>query len=339
MPDDFFRIRLVCTLLETCGMCFDRGAARKKFDFFLSFFQYYIYTKDPLPMDVDFFVQDTYALTRPQWKLAVDLSEASQVFAETVAQNYKAKDADKAGETDGSDDDVSSVDGVDEDEIRIAEGEEGQSSSEDVEIPANEDQSPARSDSEEEDIVVTRQKEERDPEAEADFDRELAKMMTESLDSRKFERKPMFDVPLPMRRNAREPSATVDSSYEGGSPTPREKMAFSLLTKRGNRQHTRTLELPSDSNFAVAMKTQQQAEREEQQRIKNLVLNYDLRDDELDGEITRHTMQPNGNTEISQGTEKHKPSTGRLDKAGSNRNHHRARRLQLSDVDWYEFPA
>lgn len=36
------------------------------------------------------------------------------------------------------------------------------------------------------------------------------------------------------------------------------------------------MELPSDSTFAVAMKSQQQAEKEEQQRIKNLVLNYDL---------------------------------------------------------------
>jgi hypothetical protein len=43
---------------------------------------------------------------------------------------------------------------------------------------------------------------------------------------------------------------------------------------------TRTVALPSDSTFAVAMKTQQAAEREEQQRIKNLVLNYDLRDGE-----------------------------------------------------------
>jgi regulator of nonsense transcripts 2 len=35
------------------------------------------------------------------------------------------------------------------------------------------------------------------------------------------------------------------------------------------------------------MKTQQQAEREEQQRIKNLVLNYDLRDGEdQDGDST-----------------------------------------------------
>lgn len=43
---------------------------------------------------------------------------------------------------------------------------------------------------------------------------------------------------------------------------------------------TRTVELPSDSTFAVAMKNQQQAEREEQQRIKNLVLNYDLQQSE-----------------------------------------------------------
>lgn len=39
MPDDFFRIRLVCVLLDTCGMCFDRGTQQKKLDNFLTFFQ------------------------------------------------------------------------------------------------------------------------------------------------------------------------------------------------------------------------------------------------------------------------------------------------------------
>lgn len=43
---------------------------------------------------------------------------------------------------------------------------------------------------------------------------------------------------------------------------------------------TRTLELPTDSHFAVAMRNQQQAEREEQQRIKNLVLEYDFREND-----------------------------------------------------------
>lgn len=39
MPDDFFRVRLVCVLLDTCGMCFDRGSQKKKLDNFLTFFQ------------------------------------------------------------------------------------------------------------------------------------------------------------------------------------------------------------------------------------------------------------------------------------------------------------
>jgi regulator of nonsense transcripts 2 len=39
MPDDFFRIRLVCVLLDTCGMCFDSGSQKKKLDNFLIFLQ------------------------------------------------------------------------------------------------------------------------------------------------------------------------------------------------------------------------------------------------------------------------------------------------------------
>ena len=38
MPDDFFRVRLVCTLLDTCAMCFDRGSQRKKLENFVIFF-------------------------------------------------------------------------------------------------------------------------------------------------------------------------------------------------------------------------------------------------------------------------------------------------------------
>jgi regulator of nonsense transcripts 2 len=38
-PDDFFRIRLVFTLLDACGMCFDRGSHKRKLNRFLTFFQ------------------------------------------------------------------------------------------------------------------------------------------------------------------------------------------------------------------------------------------------------------------------------------------------------------
>jgi len=101
---------------------------------------------------------------------------------------------------------------------------------------------------------------------------------------------------------------------------------------------TRTVALPSDSTFAIAMKTQQAAEREEQQRIKNLVLNYDLRDGEdQDGDLTLNPLHPNPNIHRQDpGLEKAAGMNyARPDKSGNNRSGQRARKLQLKDVDWY----
>lgn len=64
-------------------------------------------------------------------------------------------------------------------------------------------------------------------------------MMAESLESRKHERKSTFDVPLPMRRKERDVNTTNEAEpEESASPTAPagNTMAFSLLTKRGNRQ-------------------------------------------------------------------------------------------------------
>ncbi|KAF2089434.1 ARM repeat-containing protein [Saccharata proteae CBS 121410] len=355
LPDDYFRIRLVCNLVETCGLYYEKGQSRKKFDFFLTFFQYYINTKDSLPMDVEFLVQDAFALARPQWKLAATLEEAGALFAEAVKQNYQqtaTQSANDQHEPEDADDDSASEDGGEEDDL--AGRERGSASSgEEADSPAEDDHQhhSAASDSEEEHIVVTRPEDERDPEADAEFDRELAKMMSESLDSRKHDRKPMFDVPLPMRR-AREattaPSEDVPAETKGqeGPAPSAPTMKFSLLSKRGNRQQTKSIDLPSDSNFAVAMRTQQEAERAEQKRIKDLVLNYDLRDEtETDGtnNISHLPINPNrhiydsAETKGNKGIDKaHNPYTvPRIDKAGNNRSNQRARKLQLSDVDWY----
>lgn len=96
---------------------------------------------------------------------------------------------------------------------------------------------------------MKRQEEERDPEAEAEFDRELAKMMSESLDSRKSERKPVFDVPLPMRRAQRDTTVAGEETPLERTSTPPNTMAFSLMTKKGNKQQVYAIELiPSDIN-------------------------------------------------------------------------------------------
>ena len=101
----------------------------------------------------------------------------------------------------------------------------------------------------------------------------------------------------------------------------------------------------------MAMRTQQEAEKAEQQRIKSLVLNYDLRDEgEADGGECSHFhntyITPNRSrrpfTEIAAQLgvpDKQHTQTPyvapRVDKAGNQRSNQRARKLQLSDVDWY----
>lgn len=317
LPDDFFRIRLISTILETCGMFFNKGAAGKKLDFFLSFFQYYIYTKNPLPMDIEFLVQDIFSLTRPQWKLASNLDEASKVFQLAVAQDHKTAGLDKAVEQDDGSSGSTSDDDNADDQLGDQEDDEDDESDE-ADVEDHEQNPTYTSDEFEAEIVVTRQEEEIDPEDEADFEREYAKMMAESLESRKSERKQQFDLPLPVRPKAREPIIGGEPT-EGASENQGATMAFSLLTKKGNRQQTRTVALPSDSHFAVALKNQQQAEREEQQRIKNLVLNYDLRENE----------EPDGNDRPL--SHHHNRADNR---SAKERGAQRVRKLQLSDVDW-----
>ena len=121
LPDDYFRARLVCNILETCGVYYDKGVTKKKLDYFLTFFQYYLQTKDPLPMDIEFLVQDTFALIRPQWKLLTDPEEAYNAFVEAIKQQTpsagRGGEAEDAEESSGAsdDDELGDVDGDDAD--------------------------------------------------------------------------------------------------------------------------------------------------------------------------------------------------------------------------------
>ena len=77
------------------------GARGRSWTFFLTFFQYYLLTKDPVPMEIDFLVQDTFSLVRPQWKVATDLAEAAKLFQEAIEHNYKQQAVEKAADAYG----------------------------------------------------------------------------------------------------------------------------------------------------------------------------------------------------------------------------------------------
>ena len=84
-------------------------------------------------MDIDFVIQDTFALTRPQWKLVGSLEEAGRTFATAVSQNYKSQEAEKAIEPEDADEEDSPDEGPEEDELRVPEMDEAHSSSDEVE--------------------------------------------------------------------------------------------------------------------------------------------------------------------------------------------------------------
>lgn len=265
-------------------------------------------------MDIEFIVQDTFQAIRPTWTIPTSVEEAGKAFEEAVAKTYKPEDKSNPAEPEEPED----ADSSDEGETELREGEDeadaGLSDAEDddpqtpgirMDTQNSDESTSSSSEDEEEDIVVNMQEEQRDPEADAEFDRELAKMMQESLDARKFERKPLFDVPLPIKRAgstlsmlSRESTFDITENGNGDSvigsssrpmigPTGSGNgmMAFSLLTKKGNKQQTKTVELPSNSSLAMAMKNTQEAERQEKLKIKELVMNYDRMEEtsELDG--------------------------------------------------------
>lgn len=84
------------------------------------------------------------------------------------------------------------------------------------------------------------------------------------------------------------------------------------------------------------MRSQQQADREEQQRIKSLVLNYEAANEPepTESEYSSVLKCPTLAKPINVAFEKRIPASQRLEKSGANRSAFRSRKLQLSDVNW-----
>ncbi|XP_075552424.1 UPF2 regulator of nonsense mediated mRNA decay isoform X1 [Dermacentor variabilis] len=94
-PDNLFRIRLVCILLETCGQYFNTGSSKKKLDCFLVFFQQYYWQKKSadaygeenlFPITVDYLVKDTLLPLRPKMKLCESVEEATAAVEDLMSE-------------------------------------------------------------------------------------------------------------------------------------------------------------------------------------------------------------------------------------------------------------
>jgi len=78
--DDSFRIRLVCTLLLTCGQFFNRGVTKERLDRFLIYFQRYILNKHWRSLEVEYMIDDTFAALRPEAKRYTNIEQIQAVI-------------------------------------------------------------------------------------------------------------------------------------------------------------------------------------------------------------------------------------------------------------------
>lgn len=327
-PEDFFRIRLIITLLETCGHYFDHGSSKKKLDRFLMHFQRYILSKGALPLDVEFDLQDLFADLRPSMvrytsvdevnAALVELEEHDRIVSTDKASSEKHSHTDKPlsrststmmvsngqnndndieengvqdnvneGEHD-SGSDVIDAEGHDDEELdeeNHDDGGETEDDDEDEDGPASDD----------EDEVHVRQKvTEVDPLEEADFDQELKAVVQESMEQRRLELRgrPTLNMMIPM--NVFEGSAKDHHGRGTGGESGDEaldedtgvskEVQVKVLVKRGNKQQTKQMYIPSDSSLVQSTKQKEAAELQEKEDIKRLILEYnDREEEELNG--------------------------------------------------------
>lgn len=312
MPDDFFRVRLVCVLLDTCGMCFDRGSQGKKMDNFLTFFQYYVLCKNELPMDVDFMLSDSLEALRPKLVMFKTVEEAAGAVDEMLNSAFHAGGV-SGGAQGGEDSGEES--GDEEDERR---GQDEEEEEEGVEpsvcsclifpdVIAHVSQGDERAASPDEVVVVSHSSENVGPtdDEDADFARELAKMVTDvSSESRKVDKKTalaLWDqavVPPGIRKKRagaeglKDDEGEASSSSEAAQAQAKDHMKFMFITKKGNKPQARELAVPSESALAVQTQTAQMQEKVEQQHLKRLVLNYEQREEaeEMKGPFPRFAL-------------------------------------------------
>ncbi|KAK4701878.1 regulator of nonsense transcripts 2, partial [Phenoliferia sp. Uapishka_3] len=281
-PDDCFRVRLVCTLLDTCGSCFERGALKKKLDSFLTFFQMYILAKRSMPMDVEFMMSDTFEQLRPKLVLFKTFAEAAEAVDEMVATGAKNGPVEEELEELDANQDGERRAGASDGE----EGEEGDSSDEEEEeeeaveptddIISDEDETNHRG---VDPNAITQEEED-------EFTRELAKMLSSTGEPRKAtERKPValdFAVPLVKRQRMRSYNDEDEEVEEAG-----KVMSFTLLTKKGSKQQTLKMDIPVESAIAVHTLEKRAQDKAEQQELKRRVLDYESREEATEKQGTK----------------------------------------------------
>eukprot|EP00124_Ichthyophonus_hoferi_P002248 Ihof_evm12s145 gene=Ihof_evmTU12s145 len=289
--DDYFRIRWVCTLLESCGQYFDEGSLKRKMDCFLVYFQRYILgKKQPLPLDIEFMVQDTFEMIRPGLALFNNYSEANQAIIKMQQDLQASMTIDQQGGTAADTAQLSDESGQTDDDEDVSE--EVESEGEDDErregvtwcdSEGNEylDDTGERLEGDEvidfDDVHLKATRKHEETAEDAAFLEEFNKFVGDQILGRKNEKisTTTFDAAIPMYLKTKESTRDATGLDE---VKPENAVMFTVMTKKGNKPQLREVAVPLDSSLAINVRQKKEEEAAEHRELKRLVLEYEERD-------------------------------------------------------------
>uniref|UniRef100_A0A3B4BTK7 Regulator of nonsense transcripts 2 n=1 Tax=Pygocentrus nattereri TaxID=42514 RepID=A0A3B4BTK7_PYGNA len=305
-PEHLFRIRLVCTLLDTCGQYFDRGSSKRKLDCFLIYFQRYIWwkkslevwTKDhPFPIDIDYMISDMLELLRPKMHLCSSLEDACRHVTELEREVlvklgnspplfYEDEDDDDEGgaETEEQSGNESEMNEPEEEEGSENEEEEREEEEENTDYLTDSNKEN-ETDEENNEVMIRGGGLKHVACAEDDdFIQALDKMMLENLQQRSGEavKVHQLDVAIPLHLKSQLKKGPAPSCTAETDTDINDTMQFVMLTRKGNKQQFKILNVPLSSHLAANHFNQQQAEQEERMRMKKLTLDINERQEQED---------------------------------------------------------
>lgn len=282
-PQNLFRLRLICVLLDTCGEFFNRGPGKLKMDCFILYFQYYFWlkkssttwdTENPFPVTMDYLVTDVLKKLRPNLKMKNCFLEAQKVviqLQERLIQQYNLKENKESQLTtiDEEADDRQHLDDEDSDDDF--------SEDEDSDVTNCSDNTP--------DEPVHRKIE--DPE-DFEFLESFDKMVTDNVQERTKEAtRPQTEISIPL--NLKKYGKKTYEQLQ--SPNEDNSVNFILMLKKGNKQTFKNLQVPVDSELASNLKSQEMAKLAELRRVKQLTLDINNRQEEEDYKDLAQVMQ------------------------------------------------
>ncbi|KAJ2643846.1 mRNA decay protein [Coemansia sp. RSA 1694] len=317
LSGDYFRIRLACTILATCGEHIRGAEDRQALERYGLYLQLYVLAKDqPLPVDIDYGIESVYESVFPSAKRYETWAEAARALQELSQNQGSAEDSTPVDvakpeqrvqhappPTDAhaaADDDAVADAHVNDDGDVDADADVGNASgvasAQSLVSEDGSDIEPSEYDEEAhlEALDALLEKEEED-QLECEFNR----LMLDSVDSRKTERAGKLEMGIPMnllgRSSALQSAASPESASkpdEAGSTSDSTAaadeqqadepgaMKFALLMGKKQRPVVREVNIPIESAIAQKLRLQEEIALREKAHLKRFVLNYERREAE-----------------------------------------------------------